>query len=87
MIIPTSPRRARTDQLMRGLCWTAMALALIPLISLLYLVVSKGMHRLDLDFFIHLPTPVGIPGGGMANALVGTLTLVLIASLFGMPIG
>ena len=87
MIIPTSPRRARTDQLMRGLCWTAMALALIPLISLLYLVITKGMHRLDLDFFIHLPTPVGIPGGGMANALVGTFTLVLIASLFGMPIG
>ncbi|HTA17429.1 MAG TPA: phosphate ABC transporter permease PstA [bacterium] len=87
MIIPTSPRRARTDQLMRGLCWIAMALALIPLVSLLYLVISKGMHRLDLDFFIHLPTPVGIPGGGMANALVGTLTLVLIASLFGMPIG
>lgn len=87
MIIPTAPGRARIDLLMRSLCWIAMALALIPLISLLYLVVSKGWHRLDLDFFIHLPTPVGIPGGGMANALVGTFTLVLIASLFGMPIG
>jgi phosphate transport system permease protein len=87
MIIPTSPRRARTDLIMRGLCWVAMALALIPLVSLLYLVISKGVHRFDLDFFIHLPTPVGIPGGGMANALVGTFTLVLLASLFGMPIG
>jgi phosphate transport system permease protein len=75
------------DVLMRALCWTAMALALIPLLSLLYLVVSKGLHRFDLDFFIHLPRPVGVPGGGMANAIVGTLTLVLIASLVGMPIG
>jgi phosphate transport system permease protein len=87
MIVPTAPRRARTDKLMRGLCWTAMALALIPLLSLLYLVISKGLHRLDLDFFIHLPRPVGIPGGGMANAIVGTLSLVLIASLIGMPVG
>jgi len=87
MIIPTAPGRARVDSLMRGLCWTAVALALVPLFSLLYLVVSKGMHRLDMDFFIHLPRPVGIPGGGMANALAGTLTLVLIASLIGMPLG
>jgi phosphate transport system permease protein len=87
MIIPTAPGRARMDLLMRGLCWVALALALIPLISLLFLVVTKGLHRLDLDFFVHLPRPVGIPGGGMANALVGTFTLVLIASLFGMPVG
>jgi phosphate transport system permease protein len=87
MIIPTSPARARTDLIMRGLCWAAMALALIPLFSLLFLVVSKGLHRFDLDFFIHVPRPVGIPGGGMANALAGTFVLVLIASLFGMPVG
>ncbi|HTB21944.1 MAG TPA: phosphate ABC transporter permease PstA [bacterium] len=87
MIIPTAPARARTDLIMRGLCWAAMALALIPLFSLLFLVVSKGLHRFDLDFFMHVPRPVGIPGGGMANALVGTLVLVLIASLIGMPIG
>jgi phosphate transport system permease protein len=87
MITPTSPRRARMDLVMRGLCWTAMALALVPLFSLLFLVVSKGLHRFDLDFFIHVPRPVGIPGGGMANALAGTLVLVLIASLIGMPVG
>ena len=87
MIIPTAPNRARVDRLMRWLCWTAMVLVLVPLVSLLYLVISKGIHRLDLDFFIHLPRPVGIPGGGMGNALLGTFTLVLIASLIGMPVG
>jgi phosphate transport system permease protein len=87
MIEPTSPRRAWVDKTMRGLCWVAMALALVPLLSLLYLVISKGLNRLDLDFFTHLPRPVGVPGGGMANALVGTLTLVGIASAIGMPVG
>ena len=81
------PQRVRLDRLMRGLCWSAMVMALVPLLSLLYLVISKGVHRLDLDFFTHLPRPVGIPGGGMANAIVGTLELVAIASAIGMPIG
>jgi ABC-type phosphate transport system permease subunit len=75
------------DVLMRALCWTAMALALIPLLSLLYLVVSKGLHRFDLDFFIHLPRPVGVPGGGMANAIVGTFVLISLASCIGVPVG
>jgi phosphate transport system permease protein len=79
--------RARLDLLMRGLCWAALVVAVIPLLSLLYMVVTRGWHRLDLDFFIHLPRPVGIPGGGMANSVVGTLELVGIASIFGMPIG
>jgi phosphate transport system permease protein len=81
------PKRNRIDKLMRGLCWAAMALALIPLLSLLYMVLSRGLHRFDLDFFTHLPRPVGIPGGGMANALVGTIELVALASLMGVPVG
>lgn len=81
------PGRERTDRIMRGLCWVAVVLAVTPLLSLLYMVVSKGIHRLDLDFFTHLPRPVGIPGGGLANAIVGSLELVGLASLFGMPFG
>jgi phosphate transport system permease protein len=80
-------KRARIDRLMRGLCWAGLALMLVPLLSLLYMVVTRGWHRLDLDFFIHLPRPVGIPGGGMSNAVVGSLELVGIASIIGMPIG
>jgi phosphate transport system permease protein len=64
-----------------------VCLAILPLLSLLYMVISKGWHRLDLDFFIHLPRPVGIAGGGLANAVVGSIELVGLASLFGMPIG
>jgi phosphate transport system permease protein len=50
-------------------------------------VASQGIHRFDFAFFTHLPTPVGEPGGGMANAIVGTLTLVFLASLIGVPVG
>lgn len=87
MLFAVDPKRSRTDKLMRGLCWAAMALALLPLLSLLYMVLTRGLHRLDLDFFTHLPRPVGIPGGGMANAVVGTLELVALASVIGVPVG
>ncbi|HXB97894.1 MAG TPA: phosphate ABC transporter permease PstA [bacterium] len=80
-------KRARIDRLMRGLCWAGLAVALVPLLSLLFMVITRGWHRLDLDFFMHLPRPVGIPGGGMSNALVGSIELVAIASVIGMPIG
>ncbi|MGH7442964.1 MAG: phosphate ABC transporter permease PstA, partial [bacterium] len=80
-------RRTWTDRIMRGLCWSSLGLALVPLMSLLYLVFSRGLHRLDMDFFVHLPRPVGIPGGGMANGLIGTLTLVFIACVVAVPVG
>lgn len=86
-LFKVDPRRSRVDKLMRGLCWGSMVAAMIPLVSLIIMVVLRGIHRLDLDFFIHLPRPVGVEGGGMANAVVGTLELVGLASLMGVPIG
>jgi phosphate transport system permease protein len=50
-------------------------------------VLSKGVHAINLDFFTKLPTPVGVPGGGMANAFVGSLIVVGIASLISVPAG
>jgi len=47
----------------------------------------KGASSLNLDFFVHLPKPVGQSGGGMANAILGTLQIVGIACLAGVPIG
>ena len=49
--------------------------------------VASQIDWKDLGFFIHTPTPVGVPGGGMGNAILGTLTLVAIASCVGLPIG
>lgn len=80
-------RRNWINRIMVGLCGLAVVVATIPLLSLLVYVISQGVQALKPDFFIHLPRPVGIPGGGMGNAIVGTLTLIGIASVTGLPIG
>jgi phosphate transport system permease protein len=61
--------------------------AVLPLASLLWLVVSHGASGLSLGFFTNLPAPVGEPGGGVGNAIVGTLFMVGIASAIALPVG
>ena len=63
------------------------AAALVPLASVLYYVGAKGLANLNLAFFTHPPAPVGETGGGMANAIVGTLILIGIASASALPLG
>ena len=62
-------------------------LSLVPLISILGYLVTKGIGSINLDFFTHLPRPVGEPGGGMANAIAGSLLLILLACAWALPIG
>jgi phosphate transport system permease protein len=76
-----------TDRTMVFLCGAAALFAMIPLVSLLLYVIVQGVKRLNWTFLTSLPTPVGVEGGGMANAILGTLTLVVIASCVGLPIG
>ena len=65
----------------------ATLLALVPLFSVFGYVITQGFPALNLDFFTKLPQPVGEIGGGMANAWVGTLTLIGLASCIGVPWG
>jgi phosphate transport system permease protein len=65
----------------------AVLAAILPLASLLWLVISEGASGLSLDFFTNLPTPVGEPGGGVGNAIAGTLYMVGIASVMALPVG
>lgn len=60
---------------------------LIPLFNIFIYLISKGISSVNLDFFIHLPKPVGEIGGGMANAITGTLLLITLASLWAVPVG
>src|SRR5262245_36568554 len=98
LAIPVVGRRspARRDRLrarqvitlaLTALCASAVLLALLPLASLLWLVVSRGARSLSWTFLTRLPAPVGEVGGGIGNALVGTLYLVGLASLVGLPLG
>jgi phosphate transport system permease protein len=53
----------------------------------MYYVVVQGISGINLDFFTKLPKPVGEPGGGLGNAIVGSVIMVGLASLVGLPIG
>jgi phosphate transport system permease protein len=68
-------------------CALSVLIALVPLALILFYVISQGIQALNLDFFTHGPRPVGEPGGGMANAIVGTLILVGLGSIMAVPIG
>jgi phosphate transport system permease protein len=68
-------------------CALSVLVALVPLAFLLFFVVVQGVQALNLDFFTKMPKPVGETGGGLANAIVGTLILTGLGSLFAIPIG
>ena len=80
-------RRRFVNRLMTVLCGLALVFALVPLASVLWLVISRGFPALNLDFFTKLPAPVGESGGGVGNAILGTLTIVGIACALGVPLG
>jgi phosphate transport system permease protein len=83
----SSSRRKTWSSVFVALCACAVLLALIPLALILFFVVSQGIQALNFEFFTNMPKPVGEPGGGMANAIVGTLILVSLGSLMAVPIG
>ncbi len=85
----TDPRRRRTDVTMRVLISGAFVLAMIPLISLTWTVVSRGVGRLDGYFLLHSMRGVfgGMDAGGIYHAIVGTVEITLFATLISVPIG
>jgi len=79
-------RRAR-GQLMIGLTWIAGAVAIVPLLAIVGYLIVGGASAFSPTFFTSVPAPAGARGGGMANAIVGTVLLVGIGALIGVPIG
>ena len=80
-------RRRLVSSIFVLFCGASVLLALVPLALILFFVVSQGIQALNLEFFTSMPKPVGEPGGGMANAIVGTLILVSLGSLLAVPTG
>jgi phosphate transport system permease protein len=72
---------------MVGLMIGAVIVALLPLFFILIDLVLKGASSLSIDFFTKTPAPAGETGGGVVHALVGTLLIVGMASVIGLPIG
>jgi phosphate transport system permease protein len=84
----TSSRwRTFVSWLFVAFCAGAVLIALVPLAFILFFVVSQGVQALNFEFFTSMPKPVGEPGGGMANAIVGTLMLVGLGALLAIPVG
>ncbi|HTR61072.1 MAG TPA: phosphate ABC transporter permease PstA [Candidatus Binataceae bacterium] len=79
-------RKLKSDFMMT-VTVAATIVTLIPLFLVLGYLLFKGATSLNWAFFTHMPAPVGEKGGGMANAIVGTLEVVGIACLLGVPIG
>lgn len=69
---------------------TSAAAAMVGIFAMawiLYEILLRGASAINWDFFTKLPAPPGIPGGGLANALVGTLTMTVLASCMAIPLG
>ena len=88
MVALSIPARRRLGSLL----WTgasafcAIGVAVVLLLIMGY-VVREGLSALSLSFLTQLPRPVGVPGGGVANGIVGTLIIVGIAALMAFPVG
>ncbi len=80
-------RRKIINAFMCSATFICATITLLPLISIFIYVLSKGASSLNISFFTHLPRPVGEPGGGMGNAILGTLTLIGLTCLWAIPVG
>jgi phosphate transport system permease protein len=79
--------RSAANYLVSGLSILATVLVILPLLAILFYLLYKGASSLNLAFFTHIPAPVGEAGGGMANSIVGSGIVLLLASLMCVPIG
>jgi phosphate transport system permease protein len=82
-----SRRRKFVSHVMTAACGAAVVIALLPLAYILFYIVTRGLTALDWNFFTKLPKPTGEKGGGMANAIVGSVKLIALASLAAVPVG
>jgi len=83
-----TPRSRRAlNVVMSWLAALAAGLVVLPLLLIFAFLLWQGASAVNVDFFTHLPKPVGEVGGGMANAIVGTLILLTLAAVLGLPIG
>lgn len=80
-------RRKAVNGAMLALCAISAVIAIAILLLIFFYTINRGASYLSLDFFLQMPKPVGETGGGMANAIMGTVILISIGSVIGLPIG
>jgi len=80
-------RRTLLDRSLTVFAIAVACFALFPLFSVLYMLIARGGHLLSPTLFIELTPGAGMEGGGIGNALLGTLIVVAVASAFSLPLG
>jgi phosphate transport system permease protein len=80
-------RRILTDKLFKGIVIVLSLGSIVPMFLILFMIVRNGISVIHWGFFTQLPKPVGESGGGISNAIVGTLWLIVIASVVSVPLG
>src|SRR5437588_2248389 len=84
---PVNWRRRLTDHVMTGVAVLTVLLVLAPLVAIFTYLVYRGVGSINWAFLTQTPKPVGEPGGGMANAIGGSVVILALASLLGVPVG
>jgi phosphate transport system permease protein len=79
--------RIGKSSVIKGVIIFLAFLITLPLVSIIYYVAKEGFSAINWNFFISIPKPVGEVGGGIANALLGSLILVVVASIIAIPVG
>lgn len=75
------------DKMATAIAILCVLLVMLPLAAIFIYLVIRGIGSLNLAFFTQMPKPVGESGGGMANAIVGSLVILLVGSVIGVPLG
>lgn len=75
------------DKMATGIAVLCVLLVMLPLAAIFVYLVIRGLGSLNFAFFTQMPKPVGESGGGMANAIVGSLVILLVGSVIGVPLG
>ncbi len=79
--------RKGKSNLFKAVVITLASACVLPLLAILFYILKEGVSHINFNFFVNVPKPVGETGGGIANALVGSLLIVFVAAIIAIPIG
>jgi phosphate transport system permease protein len=84
---PAIRRRIIADKAFKAIVVFLSFASILPMFFILFFIIRKGISVVDWTFLTHLPKPVGEIGGGISNAIIGTLLLIVISTAFSVPVG
>ncbi|HVP19195.1 MAG TPA: phosphate ABC transporter permease PstA [Spirochaetia bacterium] len=84
---PALRGRLRADKAFMGGMLAISMIAVLPLVLILLFIIIRGASSINWQFLTELPKPMGEAGGGISNAIVGTVILIIVASVISMPLG